>query len=57
MLYLVALISALLVAFCGWQLLRERKRRIERSKPIGGRNQRLWHEPVVPGDGIEPPTP
>ena len=29
MLYLVALISALLVAFCGWQLLRERKRRIE----------------------------
>ena len=40
MLYLVALISALLVAFCGWQLLRERNRRIERSKPIGGRNQR-----------------
>ena len=40
MLYLVAIIATLVLALCVWQLLRERHRRIERSKPIGNRSQR-----------------
>lgn len=39
MLYLITLMSALLFVFSGWQLLRERKRRIDRSKPIVGRDR------------------
>ena len=55
---LVAIISTLVLVLCAWQLLRERQRRIERSKPIGNRPQRLgWVKAVVPGDGVEPPTP
>ena len=55
---LVAIISTLVLVLCAWQLLRERHRRIERSKPIGSRPQRLdWAKAVVPGDGVEPPTP
>ncbi len=40
MLYLVAFIAALIVAFCVWQIVKERNRRIERSKPIGSRRNR-----------------
>ena len=40
MLYLIAVIATLVLALCAWQLLRERHRRIERSKPIGSRQQR-----------------
>ena len=57
MLYLVAFISAFVVALCGWQLFRERQRRIDRSKPITPRPRRESRETVVPGDGFEPPTP
>ena len=39
MVYLVATIAALLLVFCGWQLWRERQRRLHQSKPIGARNR------------------
>ena len=39
MVYLVVLISAVLLVFCVWQFVRERRRRIECSKPMTDRNR------------------